>query len=219
MTPGFERPRAVVFDWDNTLIDSWPAIHDANNHALEAFGLKPWTFAETKARVRRSMRDSYPELFGDRWEEAGRVFYERFAARHLETVVPLPGAEAMLADLSGAGLYLGVVSNKKGDYLRDEARHLGWDRFFGRVVGAFDAARDKPAPEPVAMALEGSGIACGPLVWFAGDTGVDMECGLRAGCIPVLVREPPPIEEEFRDFPPAIHVAGCQALSILIGSL
>ncbi|MEO5337692.1 MAG: HAD family hydrolase [Magnetospirillum sp. WYHS-4] len=219
MTSSRQRPRALVFDWDNTLIDSWPAIHDANNHTLESFGLPPWTFEETKARVRKSMRDSYPELFGDRWEEAGRVFYERFAARHLVTVTPLPGAEAMLAALRAAGFYLGVVSNKKGDYLRDEARHLGWDGFFGRIVGAFDADRDKPAPEPVYLALEGSGVQAGPDVWFVGDTGVDMECGLNAGCIPVLVRETPPIDEEFSAFPPAIHVGSCEALSILVRSL
>jgi phosphoglycolate phosphatase len=209
----------MVFDWDNTLIDSWPAIHDANNHTLEAFGLKPWTFEETRTRVRKSMRDSYPELFGDRWEEAGRVFYERFSARHLETVQPLPGAAEMLAGLKAEGIYLGVVSNKKGDYLRDEARHLGWDAYFGRIVGAFDAARDKPAPEPVAMALEGSGVSPGAAVWFVGDTGVDMECGVNAGCLPVLVREADPVEEEFLRHPPVIHVRDCETLLNFVRSL
>lgn len=219
MIPDRQRPKAMVFDWDNTLIDSWPAIHDANNHTLEAFGLKPWTFEETKARVRKSMRDSYPELFGDRWEEAGRVFYERFSVRHLETVTPLPGAAEMLAGLRADGIYLGVVSNKKGDYLRDEARHLGWDAYFGRIVGAFDAARDKPAPEPVDMALAGSGVFPGSTVWFVGDTGVDMECGVNAGCLPVLVREAAPVEEEFIRHPPAIHVRDCEALLNLVRSL
>lgn len=218
-TPTLARPQAIIFDWDNTLIDSWPAIHDAQNHTLKTFGKTPWTMEETKARVRKSMRDAYPELFGADWEEAGRVFYERFSAMHLETLTPLPGAAEMLADLREAGVYLGVVSNKKGDFLRKEARHLGWEGYFGRLVGALDASQDKPAREPVDLALDGSGLRAGPEVWFAGDTDIDMECGRNAGCLPVLVREMPPQEGEFDGFPPSGYVEGCLALSFLVRSL
>ena len=213
------RPAAVIFDWDNTLIDSWMAIHDAQNHTLRAFGLEPWTFEKTQQRVRGSMRDSFPALFGDRWLEAGEVFYARFAARHIETLTPLPGAGDMLAELHAAGIYLAVVSNKKGHYLRTEAAHLGWDRFFGRLVGAFDAPRDKPAVDPVKMALEGSGAALGRTVWFAGDADIDLECASKAGCVPVLVRKKPPEPGEFNAHPPALHVDGCMTLSKVLRNL
>jgi phosphoglycolate phosphatase len=214
-----DRPKAVLFDWDNTLIDSWGAIQDAQNHTLVAFGLEPWTLAETKARVRGSMRDSYPALFGDRWREAGEIFYRRFEERHMETLTPLDGAAAMLDELAGLGLYLAVVSNKKGDYLRAEAAKLGWDRYFARIVGAFDAVRDKPATEPVTLALSGSGLQPGPWVWFAGDACVDLECAVRAGCTPVLVRAEPPAPDEFPQFPPALHVSGCLTLSKVVRTL
>jgi phosphoglycolate phosphatase len=218
-TDRLDRPRAMLFDWDNTLIDSWAAIQDAQNHTLVAFGLAPWTLEETKARVRGSMRDSYPALFGDRWREAGEVFYRRFEAKHMDTLRPLAGAAELLEDLAGQGLYLAVVSNKKGDYLRAEAARLGWDRYFGRIVGAFDAARDKPAPEPALMALDGSGIGPGPWVWFAGDACVDLECAARAGCTPVLVRPEPPAPDEFPRFPPAVYVSGCLPLSKVVRTL
>ena len=52
-----QRPRAIVFDWDNTLIDSWHAILDAQNHTLTSFGLEPWTLEQTRERVRGSMRE------------------------------------------------------------------------------------------------------------------------------------------------------------------
>ena len=58
-------PRAFLFDWDNTLVDSWPIIHDALNVTLTAFGKEPWSLDETRSRVRKSMRDSFPKLFGD----------------------------------------------------------------------------------------------------------------------------------------------------------
>lgn len=212
-------PLAILFDWDNTLIDSWAAIQDAQNYTLAYFGMKPWTLEEIKTRVRGSMRDTFPEMFGERWREAGEVFYARFTAHHLETLRPLPGAEDMLAALHSAGVYLAVVSNKKGDYLRAETARLGWGRFFASIVGAFDAAKDKPATEPVELALVGSGIPFGRQVWFAGDTDIDLECACNAGCLPVLVRAAPPARDEFPNHPPAVHVTDCLSLLKVVQNL
>lgn len=209
-------PRAVIFDWDNTLVDSWEIIHDAMNVTLERFGHAPWTLDETRARVRKSMRDSFPGLFGERWQEAADVFYERFHAIHVERLRPLPYAEEMLADLAAREIYLGLVSNKIGDTLRTEVRHLGWDRFFGGVVGATDAERDKPAVEPVRLALRAAGLEPGEGVWFAGDSNIDLECARNAGCLAVLIRETPPAEGEFDDHPPHRHVADCRQFGRLV---
>lgn len=217
--PVARRPKAILFDWDNTLVDSWPVIHDALNTTFAAFGLPLWSLEETRARVRKSMRDSFPALFGERWQDAGDVFYERYAAIHVEKVTPAAGAEAMLKELRAAGLYLAVVSNKKGDFLRLEAARLGWGSYFGRLVGAFDADRDKPARAPVELALRGSGVAPGPEVWLAGDADIDLECALNAGCVPVLVRPAPPAQGEFAAHPPAWHFADCQALCKMIKGL
>lgn len=213
------RPRAVLFDWDNTLVDSWPTIEDALNATLVAFGHAPWSRDEVKRRVRKSMRDSFPKLFGERWEEAGRVFYARYSAIHVEKLTPIEGAAEMLAELAEAGFYLGVVSNKKGEFLRREAATLGWDRHFGRLVGALDAPRDKPAIEPILLALEGSGIAPGREVWLAGDADVDLECAQNATCVPILLREHPPEEGEFQSHPPIQYFSDCRALSRALKSL
>ncbi len=210
------RPRAILFDWDNTLVDNWPAIREAYNATLAAFGHAPWTLDETKLRMRRSLRDSFPELFGARWEEARTIFYRIFEARHLEALQAMPGAEAALAAFAAAEIYLGVVSNKSGRILRKEAAHLGWSAHFGRLVGATDAAKDKPAIEPVLMALEASGIAVGNEVWFVGDAAVDMECAHRAGCVPVLVGQAPGEAEELRRFPPVVRVVDLGHLAAIM---
>jgi phosphoglycolate phosphatase len=181
------RPKAILFDWDNTLVDTWPTIHDATNHCRLAMGQEVWTLEETKANVRLSLREAFPIYYGDRWEEARQIYMNRFDAIHLERMCPLPGCFDMLEALSAAGIYLGVVSNKTGDVLRREAEHLGWSHLFGAIVGAGDAARDKPAPEPVRLALAPAGIAPGQDVWFVGDTATDIECAVAADCIPVLL--------------------------------
>ena len=53
------RPRAVLFDWDNTLVDTWATIHDAMNTTLTAMGHPTWTFDETRQRVRKALHPSW----------------------------------------------------------------------------------------------------------------------------------------------------------------
>jgi len=213
------RPQAVIFDWDNTLVETWPAIHEALRVTFVHFGREPWTLEQTKKRVRKSMRESFPPLFGDAWEEAGAYFKDAITSIHLDLLKPAAGAVEMLTDLCDSGLYLGVVSNKNGDILREEAAFLGWQGYFGRIVGALDAKRDKPAVDPVEMALSHSKIECGPDVWLAGDTDVDLECAANSGCVPVLVRSEAPGKQEFDEYPPAIYVKDCLTLSNLLQRL
>jgi phosphoglycolate phosphatase len=210
-------PRAVLFDWDNTLVDNWGAIADALNAALTAMGHAPWTLAETRARVRESMRDSFPRMFGERWTEARDIFYRRFAERHLELLRALPDAAETIAALAAAGIYVAVVSNTAGPFLRKEAAQLGWDGLFGRLVGAGDAARDKPAADPVELALAPGGIAPGPGVWFVGDAEIDMECAVQARCIPILIHADDRGPTGFDRFPPRHAVRDFKALRALMG--
>jgi phosphoglycolate phosphatase len=190
-SPGLVRPRAILFDWDNTLVDSWATIHEALNIVMAAMGKPAWSLAETKARVRLSLRESFPVHFGERWEEAREIYLDHFRAIHLERLTVLPGRGELLRSLAAEGLFLGVVSNKTGALLRREAEQLGWSAYFGRVVGAGDAVVDKPDAAPVRLALEPSGLAAGEAVWFVGDTGVDMECAGNSGCVPVLLGDEP----------------------------
>jgi len=179
-------PKALLFDWDNTLVDSWPVIHDALVVTFEAMGHEPWTLDETKERVRRSLRDAFPALFGERWEEARTLYLDTFTSIHLERLTAIAGAETLLSGLAEDGYYLGVVSNKTGRVLRREAEHLGWSRYFRRLVGAGDAAADKPDPAPVHAALAGSEISPDS-AWLVGDTALDIECAMQSGCVPVLL--------------------------------
>src|SRR5438270_1371694 len=165
---GLARPRAILFDWDNTLIDSWMTIHEALNLVMTAMEKPLWSLRETKERVRLSLRESFPLHFGERWEEARQIYLDFFSTIHLDRLSPLPGRLELLRGLAGDGIFLGVVSNKTGALLRREAERIGWFELFGSVVGAGDAALDKPDAAPVALALRPSGIEAGAAVWFVG---------------------------------------------------
>ena len=213
---GLRRPRAILFDWDDTLVDNWESIHAAMNATLNAMGMAPWTLEQTKFEARRSLRNSFPELFGDRWQEARGIFYDHFAKNHLQFLKPHRGAEDAILRLKKSGLYLAVISNKTGEYLRREAAHLGWTEQFGAIVGATDAPEDKPAPAPALQALAKSGVLAGPDVWLVGDGMSDMECAHRADCVAVLLRSMPPKGGEFGSYPPVFHVRDFAELEALV---
>ena len=211
-----QPPKAILFDWDNTLINNWSAIHIALNTTLAAMGHPTWSYEETLQRVRASLRDSFPVMFGDRWPEAQDIYYKTFEDRHLDGLVAKPGADDMLRSLANARINLGVVSNKTGRFLRKEAQHLGWESLFSRLVGAADATHDKPDPAPVIMALAGSEIAPGPNVWFVGDAGIDMRCAYNSGCTPILIGDANPQSAEFNDCAPVAHITDCLAFQQLV---
>lgn len=209
-------PRALLFDWDNTLIDSWDLIRAAMNETLLAFDMEPWSPEETRRRVAKSARDAFPALFGDRWREATDIFYGAFEAMHLARLRPLPGAGELLHALEKTGLWLAVVSNKRGDLLRAEVEALGWARYFGRLVGAGDAGEDKPAVATVDLAIDGSGLARDRTVWLIGDAPIDIECARNAGVTAVLVGESRPDPDNQAALAPDLQIPGIGLLAGLV---
>jgi len=203
-------PDVILFDWDNTLVDTWPTIHQVINVLMEHMGHPTWTMEETKRRIGPSMRDVFPTMFGDRWMEARDVFLSAFRAVHLEQLAILDGADEMVRGLAARGVPMGLVSNKTGALLRREVFHLGWDGLFFAQVGAGDAACDKPAREAVDLALSTAPrgpVEPGPTVWFVGDSPTDMACAHACGCSPVLLRPWGPEENEFGTFSPLVHLS------------
>lgn len=216
------KPKAVIFDWDNTLVNTWPIIHEALVATFKEMGQQPWTLEQTMARVRKSMRDSFPEVFGPNWQKAGELYQQHYRENHLKKLEALPQAQQALEKVKSLGLYNTVVSNKRGHNLRKEIEHLGWTPYFSKIVGADDAARDKPHTDPVHMAFEKSGMTPGSDVWFVGDSEIDLECALNCGCTAILYGELAKAHPEFsathyQGFPYHAHVHNHDELTALLG--
>jgi phosphoglycolate phosphatase len=178
-------PEAVLWDWDNTLVDAWAGVVAALNVVFSAHGMPSWTVEDARARVRLSMAESFAQLFGAEWRDAAALFRAHFAALHLDNLTPMPGAEEALT--AGAGVKQGIVSNKDGPFLRREVAHLQWTARFGAIIGAGDASADKPSPEPIWMACKALWVKPSARVWYVGDTALDMHAAHAAGCTAVLL--------------------------------
>jgi phosphoglycolate phosphatase len=181
-------PRAVLFDWDNTLVCSYDASSTAYKNFMKRVGAPLVTRSDMENRP-VSSRQLFSELFGDNWQEMVTLYYQEFAKIHLDHVNPMQDAEKFLDILHGHNIYMAVVSNKNGQFLRQEVEHLLWEPYFSSVVGCYDLSFDKPRPEPAYHALEKGRIAPGSDVWFIGDSWVDYECAVNAGLTPIIIGE------------------------------
>lgn len=199
------KPKAILLDWDNTLVNSWPIIYDSLVHAFEQMDKQPWTLEETKERVHKSMRDAFPAIFGNDWQKAALIYQTYFRANHIARLEAIHGALDFLNHLTDSNLHIAIVSNKTGVSLRKEIDHLNWNHLFHSVVGATDVEEDKPSPIPLLHALKGSNIHLNQHVWMIGDSITDMEAAKNAGCTAILYGDDDPKSAKFSHCPPHAH--------------
>lgn len=179
-------PKAILFDWDNTIVDSWNAIYKAINSTLVKYGRNPWTFEEVKQNVHRSLRDSFPVIFPVNWQEVATVYRQYYRDFSKEDLEVLPNARETLDLIREKNLYTALISNKKADILNIEVKHFDFTQYFEKIIGAGDLSEDKPSPITIETALRGTGIPVDKNVWFVGDSLTDMETAYNAGCVAVF---------------------------------
>lgn len=138
--------KAILWDWDGTLVDSHETIRAAYNAARKAFDMPAMSSEEIKSHVSLSGREALPKMFGDRAEQASKIFYETYQKLAPKTVVAKPNRTEILRAIADAGYSQAVLSNKKGDILRKECQALGWQGYFTDCIGAGDTEKDKPEP-------------------------------------------------------------------------
>ncbi len=100
----------------------------------------------------------------------------------------------------------------------DGAKDL--DHFFLSCIGAGQAARDKPAADPLMLALDRSGIDIDlSQLWYVGDTVTDLEVSAAAGCRSILLLDGENKDEMIRDHKPFLVLENCRALEHFVATL
>lgn len=216
-----KKPSCVLFDWDNTLVDTFFVIMRAHNEVLTHFGMEELSEAQAKIDIKESLREKYPRMFNERWGEAKDIFYQSFEKHHLNEIRAHIGAKNLLYFLFKNNIPCGLVSNKQHSYLEKEVTYLGWDDYFSVLVGAGEATKDKPDPAPILLALERMKfIGDRNNIWYVGDMDHDMKCAREAECHPVFVENSPMhTPEEIKIYAPLIYAKDCDNLHSIIANI
>ena len=177
--------RAVLFDFDGTLADSFDAIIASVNFVRQSFGLDELPGEIIRKYIGHGLLQLVNDLVpGQSFEEA-IARYREHHGRTMEAATRLfPGVFATLTELTRRGYKLAVCSNKAVGFTRQLVKMLGVEELFAEVLGPEDVA-NRPKPDP-AMLLEACrriGVSPADAVYI-GDMTVDVLAGNAAG-IPV----------------------------------
>jgi beta-phosphoglucomutase len=180
--------RAVIFDMDGVLIDSYHAHMEAWMHLGRKLG-KPITeeqFIPTFGRRNPEIfhclwADVVPEDQIGRWSDWKEAEYRRIVT---ERFPAMDGAEELLDALKAAGLALAIGSSGPPANVAVALKGLGRAHLFDATVNSTEVTEGKPDPQVFLKAAEKLGIEprfCAVVE----DSLAGLEAARRAGMTPI----------------------------------
>jgi phosphoglycolate phosphatase len=176
------RYRAVLFDLDGTLVDSYAALTDAVNHARRSEGLHDLS----PARIRTLVGDGVEKLLQRAFErtEIHHRTVELFENRYDEVCCQeskvLADVEHTLEHLSTLGVAMAVCTNKPTPFSKKILDFLDLSRHFRAIVGPDLAGARKPEARHLLVTLESVHCTAAQTL-FVGDMPVDVRAARNSG--------------------------------------
>jgi len=170
--------KAVLFDFDMTLVDSSYAIYCCTNMLAQHLGVREVSREEVLASIGLTIEDSWRSYWGDfrqEWVDYYRANYREEEQTRLRL---FPGTVRTLETLRSRGIKVGVVSNRR--YARRPVESTGLKPFMDVVIGLEDVEHAKPEPESLLKGFDM--LDTEPdLGIYVGDTDIDMKTSVAAG--------------------------------------
>ncbi len=174
--------RAVLFDWDGTLVDSAEKSYRCYVQAFAEHGI-----TYDHALFERTYSPDWYRTYQDvglppeAWAEVDARW---LACYENEPSRLLPQARQSLERLAGRGIVLGLVSSGDPSRVRRELSAFELSGFFSAVVCGGETERRKPDPEPLLAALALLRVAAAEAAYL-GDSPEDVQMAHAAGSFAV----------------------------------
>ena len=183
----------VLFDWDNTLAESRPALVAAVNKVLAAYNLPDWEISKEKRDCNLSFKDNFANVFGKQNAEAAYEQYREIYKELVPTqIASFPYAQKVLDFFAAHNVRMMIVTNKERCLIEYELPLLYDKNLFCNIVCGHEAKADKPHKEHALYALKDyiSEKEISPQnVWVIGDSPQDSLMAERINALPIRVNQ------------------------------
>jgi phosphoglycolate phosphatase/pyrophosphatase PpaX len=183
---GANARRAIVFDFDGTLVDSLPLVLASIAHGIEPFGPKPTM--EIFAKLGGPPERFLPLLLADPAnapEALARMDAYHRANNHLVRL--FEGAADMLDQLRARGVATALWTGRDRGTTEILLRQLGLNGHFTTAVCGDDLPSHKPDPAGLREILRRLGTSPAETL-FVGDADVDVLGGHACGVDTIIIR-------------------------------
>jgi len=207
--------RAVVFDFEGTLVDFQWRLAEAEAELRAAFAALGHATEGNYAQLWNAAAEA--ALAEGRLEELRRALhplYDRWDADALSRWSPRPGAEALLRRLAERGVKTCLVSNIGRAALDAALGRFGLGPLLCPVVSRDDVTFMKPHPEGVLRALAALGVTPQGAL-FVGDSRADVLAARTSGIRVAIIRGGECAEADFAACPPDHFVSGLEEVATL----
>lgn len=171
--------KAVLFDFDGTLIDTNKLIFDSYRYAFRMVLKREIDDTEILTIYGRPLRESLLE-YGEPGDMLYKVYREYNETRHDDLAQAFPGACNGVKRIKNMGIKTGIVTSKRLELVQRGIDLIGLSGFFDVIVTPEDTAKTKPHPEPVLLGCQKLGVLPEETI-YVGDSLFDLEAGKGAG--------------------------------------
>jgi len=178
----------ALFDLDGTLIDTASEISDAVNRTLADFGLaevqeqqvRDWIGHGTGWLMQQAWKSRASKENAEEWA----TVMGRFVHHYHETAGTrshlFPYVAEVLAGLKGAGVAIGIVTNKEGRFTDRVLSAHGLSQTFDVVISGDTLPTKKPDPAGLLKAIADVQSDL-PHALFVGDSQIDVQTARNGG--------------------------------------
>lgn len=182
----------VLFDMDDTLLESFPVRVETLKHVFEHAGLTNLNAKNLLQQYRGVEIGKFLSLCGvasDRLDELFLLYRRIYWTGEYSVVNVFPGIRPLLEKLHADGIKLGVVTQKSRDFDFEghragaiiELEKANVLHLFSVIIGFDDIKQTKPDPEGIHKALGILKSRAGETL-FIGDSIADMKAAQAANC-------------------------------------
>jgi pyrophosphatase PpaX len=171
--------RAVLFDLDGTLLDTFDFIYGAFEHAFALHGITSFDREQIAGYMGGPLEQVYTEMAPGCDAIALTEAHRTFQSENIRLVSLFPHTIEVLEELKRRNLKIAAITTRS---LRTSIKSLeatGIAHYFDLILSAEDVTKHKPDPEPILRALEFLKVKPEEAV-MVGDTKADIMAGKNA---------------------------------------
>jgi len=176
----FKDVKAVLFDLDGVLIDSYSGWFRLFNDALKHFGFEQITERTFRKHWGQSTEEDVRIFMPGKTVDQVRTYFQKHFPQYLFYLKINPMAMRTLHALSELGLKLACVTNSHRKIVLEILGIYHLAGYFDVILTVDDVKKPKPAPDILLEAYRLLKVELNQSL-FIGDTLIDKKAGDRAG--------------------------------------